>query len=460
MSDFKKNAADIKKSTVPINPNVHNLKSSMCFRTWNDLIISMPKKMVSWCCKTKFTKEQEKEATFDLDILNEQGLDFLINHPILKQRKYDLSGGTRSYDCHRCWETEDATGNSVRTQYNNNFDPIWKYRLEAATNHPKKAVLFHQSLQQHDGFRFIELELTNKCNMACVYCWEGLSSRWQKELKRPMPDTDDAIFAKIIELLNEYWDKKLKKEPHINFSIIGGEPFFTSHMFDFLNDFIVKVNDEKSKKSTIVVTVTTNLNFTKKRFEEFKKIVERTPNIQYDMQISNEAVGRKAELIRWGLNFDKFDETLSDFIELSKNQDNILLGFGAAHNSLSLPYAKEYLAYLNNKLLTHKFDKPIHMHTNWVDSPPHMGVSMVDKSHLNSVQELIDFMNDEFAIELVRKEKYIEALETIKEIVNSDVPDNKKENAYVEFTNIEKRRGISFAEHFPHYNELIKSPDK
>ena len=457
MSEFKKNATEITKTAAPINPNVHNLKQSMCFRTWNDLIISMPKKMVSWCCKAKFTKEQEKQATFDLDILNEQGLDFLINHPILKQRKYDLSGGCRSNDCRVCWETEDATGNSVRTQYNNNFDPIWKYRLEAATNHPKKAVLFHQTMQEFDLFRFIELELTNKCNMACVYCWEGLSSRWQKELKRPMPDTDDAIFKKILELLNEYWNTKLKDEMHINFSIIGGEPFFTNHMFDFLENFIVKVNDEKKEKAIVIVTVTTNLNFTKKRFEQFTKLVERTPNIQYDMQISNEAVGRKAELIRWGLDFDKFDSTLGDFIELANKQDNILLGFGAAHNSLSLPYAKEYFVYLNDKLKSHNFKKPIHMHTNWVDAPSHMGVSMVDKSHIPEIQKAIDYMEHDFEIELVKKERYIQTLNTIKEIVNADVPDSKKDTATYEFNLLEKRRNISFSDVFPHFSELVKT---
>ena len=456
MSEFRKEVSEIKKSDTPINPNVHNLKNSMCFRTWNDLIISMPKRMVSWCCKTKFTKEQEKQATFDLDILNEQGLDFLINHPILQQRKYDLSGGTRSNDCRKCWETEDASGHSVRTQYNEHFEPMWKNRLRSASNHPKKSILFHQSMQQHDGVCFIELELTNKCNMACVYCWEGLSSRWQKELKRPMPETDDEIFDKIIELLNEYWDKKLKYESDINISLIGGEPFFTSHMFDFLNKFIKKVSKEKNDKAKFTVTVTTNLNFTEKRFKEFAEIVSETPNITYDMQISNEAIGRKAELIRWGLNFEKFDNTLSDFIELAKKQKNILLGFGAAHNSLSTPYMLDYFKYLDNKLQSHQYDRHIHMHSNWVDAPSHMGVQMVDKKHLSAVEKALDFVENEFKTEIIYKEKYMEALYTVKNIVDSDVSDEAKRLANIEFSMVENRRGISFAEYFPHYNELIK----
>ena len=52
-----------------INPNVHNLKNTMCFRTWNDLIISLPRSRVEWCCKTLVTKQEEIEKKLDLEDL-------------------------------------------------------------------------------------------------------------------------------------------------------------------------------------------------------------------------------------------------------------------------------------------------------------------------------------------------------------------------------------------------------
>ena len=248
MSEFNKEISEINKKTdIPINPNVHNLKNTMCFKTWNDMVISLPMRTVKWCCKTSYTAEQEKQLTFDLKTLEERGVDFFTNHPILQQRKYDLSGGTRSPDCVGCWKTEDVSGSSVRTEYNSNFDPLWKHRFNVASNHPKKSINFHQSLQKHDGMRFIELELTNKCNMACAYCWEGSSTRWQKETGRRMPDTDDAIFTKVIDILNEYWEGDLGKSDYVNFSLLGGEPFFTNHMYEFLEDFIVNLNNTKLK---------------------------------------------------------------------------------------------------------------------------------------------------------------------------------------------------------------------
>ena len=432
-----------------------NLKNSMCYRTWNDMIISLTKKSVSWCCKTKHTPEQDIQTTFDLETLEKQGLNFFINHPVLNKRKHELSSGIRSNDCRRCWETEDSSGSSARTQYIENVHPVWKNRLQNAIDNPKTAISFHNSMKEYDGTKFIEIELTNKCNMACVYCWEGLSSRWQKELKRPMPDTDDKIFDKVLEILNEYWDTKLKNEPSVCFSLIRGETFFTNHLFKFLEKLIVRIDKEKHKKAKVVVNITTSLNFTEKRFEQFSDIVSKTPNIIYDMQISNEAVGKKAELIRWGLNFDKFDVSLDKFIELAKTKDNIILGFGVAHNCLSLPYTKEYFEYIDNKLVKSKYKKPIHMHTNWVDSPIHMGVSMVDKKHVKAFTDAIDYINFNFSTEIIKKDVYINALNTISDIVNTDVSDTKKNDARIKFQELEKRRKISFAEHFPHYNELI-----
>ena len=42
---------------------------------------------------------------------------------------------------------------------------------------------------------------------------------------------------------------------------LGGEPFFTDHMYRFIENFMVNINDTKRKDQIVVITVTTNLNF-------------------------------------------------------------------------------------------------------------------------------------------------------------------------------------------------------
>ena len=253
-------------------------KDTMCYKTWNDIIISLPKKTVSWCCKTDLTAQQTKETTFDLDILNTKGIDFLFNHSILQKRKNELATGIRCADCHVCWESEDRSGESHRTLYTN-------HSIEFDYDTPAT---------------FIELELTNKCNLACVYCGPQLSSRWQKELKQRHPDTEDDIFHKVMDLLTEYFNTKLTNKPYINISLLGGEPFFTDHMYIFL-EYLSKLHVKPEQEVT--VTITTGMAFPEKKFTKFIELIERTPNIIYIMQLSGEAIDKRAELIRWGLNF-------------------------------------------------------------------------------------------------------------------------------------------------------------
>lgn len=453
---FKKHIDDIKKlPSVKINPNVHELSKTMCFKTWNDVIISLPNRQVKWCCKTHHNKEDTEATSFDLDTLEHGGVDFLFNHPNLQKRKYELSGGTKSKECNGCWKAEEAGSSSVRTDYNSHFEPLWKNRFEIAKKHPKKAIQFHQEVQQHDGFRFIEIELTNKCNMACSYCWEGLSSRWQKEVGRRFPDTDDAIFDKVIELLNEYWDNNLNKQNYVNFSLLGGEPFFTEHMYKFLEEFMININDTKRPEQKVLVTVTTNLNFPKHKFDRFMKLVERTPGIIYTTQLSGEAVGKRSEIVRWGLNWETFDKNLDLFYEQATKYDNLHIGYGAAHNCLTVPYLKDYLEYINEKNIKFDYKKNITMHTNWVDFPNHLAVRMTDPKHADAMQEAIDYFANEMSGSFFAKEKYISTLNTLKSHIEMEVSDDAKRNAYEQFSILEKRRKFSFIDYYPHYNELI-----
>ena len=421
---------EFQRKTYDKGIQVYN-KDTMCYKTWNDIIISLPKKTVSWCCKTDLTAQQIKETTFDLDILNTRGIDFLFNHPILQSRKNDLATGIRCPDCHVCWESEDRSGESHRTLY---------------TNHSAK-------FDYDTPVTFIELELTNKCNLACVYCGPQLSSRWQKELKQRHPDTEDEIFHKVMELFTEYCNTKLTNEPYINISLLGGEPFFTDHMcifLEYLSKFHVKPEQE------VTVTITTGMAFPEKKFTKFIELIERTPNIIYIMQLSGEAIDERAELIRWGLNFETWNNNLDMFLTESARLKNLVIGFGCAHNALSLPYFKDYLVYINNKLAEHDYKSDVWFLVNYIEDPEHLSISMLDRHHADAVTEQIEYMENEMS-NVYQKNGYITMLKSIrKQILNANVTPEMKQNASKEFEMLEDRRKVSYKSQFPHFDEIIK----
>ena len=227
------------------------MHNTMCFKTWYDLTIHLPEQYFYWCCKTILDEDQINPTKFDAETLS---LDYILNNPVIQKRKQELASGIRSRECKECWDNENATGSSFRTAYyGNDFSNLTDDYLKV--------------LPEKDLTRKIEIVLTNKCNSACVYCWEGLSTRWQKETGNKFKDTDDLVFDKVIEVLKEYWNTELKNKKYLSFSLLGGEPFFSNHMFDFIEKFINTL--DISDNQTIEIETTTSLNFNHKIFDRF-----------------------------------------------------------------------------------------------------------------------------------------------------------------------------------------------
>jgi organic radical activating enzyme len=432
-----------RKLIVSKGIQVYN-KDTMCYKTWNDITISLPRRTASWCCKTNLTLDQIKETTFDMDILNEHGVDFLFNHPILQKRKNDLVNGIRCPDCNGCWATEDISGESHRTLYMENS--------HQATSLPE-GELFDLDTPA----TFIELDLTNKCNLACVYCGPEHSTRWQKELKIVRePDTNEELFHKVMELFSEYCTTTLKDTKYINISLLGGEPFFTEHMYVFLDYLSSKVHNNISPDTELTVYITTSMSFPKHKFDRFIEIVKNTPNIIYIMQLSGEAIGRRSELVRWGQDFEQWNNNLDMFFKESLEANNLVLGFGCAHNSLSLPYFKDFLVYINDKMKAIDYKRKVWFHINYVEGPSHYAMTMLDKRHAQAVTEQIDYMENEM-INLYKKDEYVIMLKSLRSLIlNSIVTPEMKKIASQEFTILEDRRKISFKSEFPHFNELVE----
>ncbi len=415
------------------------ISDTMCFRPWLDLIISLPNKSVKWCCKNVHTPEQIKTLNFDLDILEEQGIDFFLKHPVVEKLKKDLRSGIQSQDCADCWDSERTSGVSMRTMSSRDNDFIINQNLNI----------------DEDLVQCLELELTNKCNMACAYCGPASSNRWQKEVGVRYPDTEDKLFDKVLELLNEYWDKSLKKKRLIMFSILGGEPFFSDHIYKFIEEFMVNVNESCRYNQKIILMVTTSVNFPERKYKRFLELVKKTPNIRYEMQLSGEALGKQSEIIRWGLDFNKWDKGVDMFFEESKKIENLIIGFAPAHNNLSVPYFKEFLVYLYDKVDKFNYNKEIMMFHNWVQSPRWMSVLCLDPKYADVVQEQIDYINEMPNI-WENKSHFLDSMKTLKGIVGSEVNIEYKKEVKNEYDMIENRRNISFSKHFPHYHELIE----
>jgi hypothetical protein len=400
------------------------IKDTMCFKTWHDLTIDLPQKHIYWCCKTVLDKSQIEPATFTEHTLS---LDFIKNNPIIKQRKQELMTGIRAIECKECWDSEDLTGNSFRTNYQAN----------SFSNKTDSQII---ELARQDLTKKIEIVLTNKCNSACVYCWEGLSSRWQKETGKYFNDTEIEILDKTIDVLTEYWQTDLQHKNDIEISLLGGEPFFTDHMFYFIENFCNKIDNEN-----IIVNITTNLNYNSSLLEKFFNIIEDS-KIRYNIVVSAEAIENKFEYIRWGSKWKTWDDNFDVLLVKKLEYENVTITIGSAHNFLSVPYINDLLNYIENK----KIKFPIQLSSNWVEFPPELSVKNLQPHHKLNIDDAIENVRN-MKTKIINRKQYINTLTSIKNQVGTLNVDKSFYDV------LEKRRNISFSDVFPHFHELVKT---
>jgi MoaA/NifB/PqqE/SkfB family radical SAM enzyme len=100
--------------------------------------------------------------------IREQSLVQAWEGPVLDQVRRDLVNGVRRPECRSCWELEDLGMVSLRNGQNIRWREIAEpVRAWAAGETPK--------------IRFVELKLSNRCNLKCRMCSPISSTPWLRE---------------------------------------------------------------------------------------------------------------------------------------------------------------------------------------------------------------------------------------------------------------------------------------
>ena len=146
-----------------------------------------------------------------------------LNSPLMQKIKEDMQDGWHS-GCKVCKNVEDSGQISVRQTYN-----LW-------------------CKQEEGTLEYLDLSLSNKCNLACRMCNEIASSRWARHLNVPNPPKND--LQKIVSQID------VDQLTHIKY--VGGEPFVTPEIVDVL-DLVAQQNT--------FFTFNTNLTFYPQKYE-------------------------------------------------------------------------------------------------------------------------------------------------------------------------------------------------
>ena len=401
-------------------------KNTYCSKSWTDVNVDFSSEFVKNCCKAqpiKFVPNLDKS--------------FFEFSPDLLKRKRDSLNGIKNDNCLFCWNEEGkrVTYRDVHNSWASEF--VEKNRDDLLSG--KKSFA-----------NYIEVKFSNTCDMACIYCGPAFSSKIAIEENirvKSVPlagefeafkDFSDPLIKNAVELKREKYPGKLWDTAQLRFVFLGGEPTLIDQFYEFINHITERVryhspdNDWKSKMRNIRLEIVTNCNTTPSLMKKFFKMVDET-NFEWTIGISNESYGEDAELIRHGLNWERFQGNFRQYLSASKKIDSINLA--PTLNIFSLKTFHFYMNWVhdqfNRQLELTGWCPAFTWHGNFV-SDPVLDIKVLPTEYKKYIDAAIDVAEKENCLKFKNKQKTVEFLKQMKDRIGTIDPETHQAIYYKE----------------------------
>lgn len=301
--------------------------------------------------------------------------------------------------------------------------------------------------------RISEIYLTNTCDLACVYCFPGYSSKINAELKKfgaypigiqPMQELSnrDQYFAAYMSWLDQNYHNLNR------LSILGGEPLLQKELWQILEFVSTRVNHN------IEIAINSNLNAdtqTVQRFVNIGKDLLLSKKIKrLDICCSLDCWGPQVEFIRTGLDLERWKKNFEYLIQ----HKWLTISVHHVITSLSISTARQMqLAIKDYKITNPKILQSYHV----VDSGyqeiyhPDMFGSEFFK---NELQQLLE----EFPVCTEWDYEARLRLDGVCKLMSAAKPDPLRlTKLHATLDMIDHRRGTNWKELFPHISLYFKN---
>lgn len=284
-----------------------------CYSPWTNIDIG-PRGNISPCCKFRHDSyadvEQKNIITSDLQ-------DYTSSE-LLNDIKKDFLNDQWPAGCIRC-RTEEENGIQSKRQLD----------YERWQEH------YNNYDQDTDGFLTASVGFGNTCNLKCITCGSGSSSRWYKEYK--------LIYNKAHKP-NHFYKENFVQDlinscPElIHLDIPGGEPFLSGvdQQKELLDYYI-----ETGQAENISIHYTTNGQEYPdsswwNRWQHFKEI---------DLQLSVDGIGSRYEYIRFPGDWSVFEYNTKQYLQAEKLMPNLRLSVSHTLSAYNVYYLDEFFSW-------------------------------------------------------------------------------------------------------------------
>ncbi len=377
---------------------------------WNHQFLD-PTGRVKPCCRFE---ERHRPPGHSLESAE---LSDLFWGPWMNQIREQMLAGQRVDGCRRCYEEEDSGKKSLRQRYNTSEMLPIDELVDVERPH----------------IRWIELAISNSCNLACRMCDSRYSLKWFNEEKSLWGKTFNKrrVSQMDINTINPFLDELV----HLKFT--GGEPLITPDHWRLVKKLVAEHDSAK-----ILLNYSTNCTIFPK--PEWIELWGQFKFVEFALSFDS-ADPLESEYIRWPSQFTDTEKTTRAFIELGKKSGfkSFLRTTTSILNIWHLP--ETILWWIENCGQENPTINPTHLtHPNYLSITvlpeplkrrvEHKFVGFIDRGvpdkMKNCLQHMINHMNS------VDNSHLLEAF-----------------RSYIEKT--DSYRNQSFRDHYPHFASLL-----
>lgn len=329
-----------------------------CSKSWTDININFYNRTLRHCCKSAEYQFPEQLT-----------VDFINNSTEIQQRRDQSLQGIAHADCASCWKSLAATGSAYRDWMNQWDDQFVEHR-QASIN--------------DNAVRMIDIELDNTCDMSCVYCFADASSKIAQEegvvSKSKFNEQDYAVFKQWIQL---YLARTDHVHDHIVFNFLGGEPTASKRFYDLI-EFIESA--ASNTRLEVSVAICTNANTAPKLMQKLTSVIDQSSLI-WNVSVSNEGFGNDAELVRWGLNWSRFEQNLIAYMSHPKVSTFSLT---PSLNLLNLKTFPQYVRWVHDLFDMYGCNKTLDWYGNYIDYPSELDIANLSADHICYLDQALE----------------------------------------------------------------------
>jgi organic radical activating enzyme len=196
----------------------------------------------------------------------------------------------------------------------------------------------------------LEVYLDNVCNMSCLYCWDGFSSKIQNENKQfgPFEKYGVVIENKAVkhpehtQLKEKFWQWLSENYSTLSrLHILGGEPFYQKEFETCLT--FLENNTNKNLEFNIVSNLMIKPENFKLQISRIKEIVKKRKIARFDLTASIDCWGPEQEYVRYGLDLDVWKNNFEYLV----SEKWITLSINQTISSLTVKTIPKLLSYVN-----------------------------------------------------------------------------------------------------------------